>query len=315
MPKRTNSGTLVCAGEFFFDLIFHGLARPPRLGEELVTDNFALDLGGGAAITATVAARLGMQTELATVLGNSVLDRFALQELDYRGIGRRLVRRSGQYASGGLTVAVSTRQDRYFLTANRANAGVADHLLAPSVRTAMARARHVHFGLNPHAWRRFPRLLADLRRAGVTTSWDLGWHPEAMRDRSFRRTLASADIVFMNEREALRFAGRNSLSAAVERLRTGAQILVVKLGKRGAIAIDADGRRVRSAVVKVNARDTTGAGDAFNGGFLHLWLQGAPLAECLRAGNICGALSTRAPGGTAGAPTAVEFQRLMRRSD
>jgi sugar/nucleoside kinase (ribokinase family) len=91
--------------------------------------------------------------------------------------------------------------------------------------------------------------------------------------------------------------------------------LVVKLGSRGAVAVDAERRPVRSAGMKVQAVDTTGAGDAFNGGFLYAWMQGAALQECLRAGNICGALSTRVAGGSPGAPTAAEFKRLMRRTD
>lgn len=315
MRKRTNNGKLVCAGEFFFDLIFYGLVRLPQLGEESVTDNFAFSLGGGAVITATVASRLGSATELATVLGGSALDRFALEELDRRGIARKLVRQSDKYPTGGITVGVSTKRDRYFLTANGANQAVARHLLTRPVRSAMARARHVHFGLSPREWRLFPALLADLRRAGVTTSWDLGWHPDALRDPQFRRTIALTDILFMNELEALRFARANSLDDALLDLRSPEQLLVVKLGKRGSLAVDDGHSRVHSSAVKVNAVDTTGAGDAFNGGFLHLWLRGASVRDCLRAGNICGALTTRAPGGTAAAPTTTEFQRLMRRSD
>jgi len=313
VTKRTNSGVLICAGEFFFDIIFYGLAKLPRLGEELVTEKFGLELGGGAAITATVAGRLGRQSELVSVLGSSALDAFALEELDRRGIGRKLVRRSKKHAMSGLTVAVSTARDRYFLTANGANEEVADHVRGPAVRAAMAQAQHVHFGLSPRNWLHFPALLAELRERGVTTSWDLGWRPEAMRDASFRRTLAAVDVALMNERELLRFASAKSVDDALRQSRSGQQTLVVKLGGRGAVAIDKEGLRVRALGMKLQAVDTTGAGDAFNGGFLHFWLQGATMEECLRAGNICGALATRVAGGSAGAPTAAELKRLMRR--
>ena len=316
MPRPpSTAGALICAGEFFFDLIFFGLPAVPRLGEELVTENFALDLGGGAAITATVAARLGRRTALVAVLGASALDRFALQEFDRRGIARQMVRQSAINPMGGLSVAVSTARDRYFLTANGANSEVADHILGRTVRAAMRNAQHVHFALAPRAWRRFPRLLAELRGRGVTTSWDAGWTPRAPRDPDFLRTLAAVDLRFMNEREALRFAGARSLQAALPRLHTRRQTLVVKLGKRGALAIAAEGRQVRAPAMKVKTVDTTGAGDAFNGGFLHLWLQDAPLELCLRAGNICGALSTRMAGGAAAAPAAAELKRLLRRAD
>ena len=58
--------------------------------------------------------------------------------------------------------------------------------------------------------------------------------------------------------------------------------------------------------------DTTGAGDSFNAGFLHRWLQEAPLADCLRLGAACGALSTRSLGGTAAQPTLAEAEALVR---
>jgi sugar/nucleoside kinase (ribokinase family) len=57
--------------------------------------------------------------------------------------------------------------------------------------------------------------------------------------------------------------------------------------------------------------DTTGAGDCFNAGFLHAWLTGYAPGDCLRAANICGALSTESYGGIEGFPSQERFQREM----
>jgi sugar/nucleoside kinase (ribokinase family) len=152
-------------------------------------------------------------------------------------------------------------------------------------------------------------LLRRLRRAGVTTSWDVGWHPEAMRDENFHRVFAELSIVFLNEMEALRYSRSRSRAVALDRLARPGQVLVIKLGRRGAIGVDRDGRRFRAPAVAIRAVETTGAGDAFNAGFLHRWLDGTALPECLRAGNICGALSTRVPGGSGGTPYAAELAR------
>ena len=57
--------------------------------------------------------------------------------------------------------------------------------------------------------------------------------------------------------------------------------------------------------------DTTGAGDSFNGGFLHGRLAGMNLAGALDLGLACGALSIRAPGGTTSQPTLDEAQRFI----
>ena len=71
-------------------------------------------------------------------------------------------------------------------------------------------------------------------------------------------------------------------------------------------------RVVHVPAYPVQAVDTTGAGDSFNAGFLHRWLQGASLEDCLRLGAACGALSTRALGGTAAQPTLAEAEALVR---
>jgi sugar/nucleoside kinase (ribokinase family) len=75
------------------------------------------------------------------------------------------------------------------------------------------------------------------------------------------------------------------------------------------MALDGD-RVVHVPAYAVDAIDTTGAGDSFNAGFLHRWLQGAPLFDCLRLGTACGALSTRGLGGTASRPTLAEAEAL-----
>jgi len=78
---------------------------------------------------------------------------------------------------------------------------------------------------------------------------------------------------------------------------------VIKLGPRGSrwVSPSID---VTAPAPTVNVIDTTGAGDAFDGGFLDALLRGAGPAACLKAGNRIGALSTRKAGGLAGLPRA-----------
>ena len=64
-----------------------------------------------------------------------------------------------------------------------------------------------------------------------------------------------------------------------------------------------DGIDVTAPAPRVRAVDTTGAGDAFNGGFLSAWLDGRSPRECLRLGNFVGAQSTLAAGGIDALPT------------
>jgi sugar/nucleoside kinase (ribokinase family) len=70
----------------------------------------------------------------------------------------------------------------------------------------------------------------------------------------------------------------------------------VKLGSEGSMA-QRGAERFVSAAQKVESVDAVGAGDSFDAGFLHRYLQGGDLESCLAAGNLAGAFSTTRPGG------------------
>ena len=86
--------------------------------------------------------------------------------------------------------------------------------------------------------------------------------------------------------------------------------MVVKDGEKGCIAAQ------HSAVSSqpgfpVECLDTTGAGDAFDAGFLRGWLEELPLADCLAYGCSAGALSTRSIGATGALPTIDELKTTI----
>ena len=284
---------LVTLGEAFEDLVFLDLPRLPRPGEEIKTDRFLRTPGGGALITAVAASRLGTRCRVVSALGEG-----AATLLHGEGVEVRNLRREGE--AHALTAALSTRRDRSFVTFN----GVNDRLeprLAAALRDE--RARHIHFAFYPRDCGRWARAVARLRRKGITTSWDFGWNEGLVRDPGFPALAAALDYVFLNEVEAPLYARRRSLARAIEHWRENARNAVIKLGPRGSrwVSPSVD---VSAPAPPVRVVDTTGAGDAFDGGFLHALLRGAGPAACLKAGNRMGALSTRGPGGLAGLPRA-----------
>ena len=298
--------TLIAAGEFFHDLIFFDLKSLPAMGEELKTDSFRLTFGGGAAITAAAASQLGRATEIVTVWGDSPLDKDVRQHLSKLGVAASCSAVI-QGSRAGLTVSVSTRDDRYFLTHPGANSHVESHLLKPETLSAAACGDHLHFALAPTRWAPFQDLVVQLKKESVTTSWDLGWDPRAASGQAFERLRATLDVLFLNQMEAIRYTASADLQGALQALSRQQNTVVVKLGSQGAVACRGQ-EQIWAEPVPVDALETTGAGDAFNGGFLHYWMKGSPLADCLLAGNICGAASTRAPGGIESLPSKEEFQ-------
>jgi sugar/nucleoside kinase (ribokinase family) len=284
--SRGPAARLLCLGEAFEDLIFVGLERLPQPGEEIRTNHFSATIGGGAVITAVAAARLGVNVTLASGLSAAAERRLKLEHLRIVNL-----RRDGE--PHAVTAALSTDGDRAFVTFDGVNTRL-EPRLAHVLRET--RARHVHLALYPRNTRAWRRHVDALRRRGMTTSWDFGWNDMLAKDANLTALIDALTIVFVNEREAALYAGVRDVDAALPFWRARRCIVVIKLGPAGSRALSPAGEWAVPAP-SITVVDTTGAGDAFNGGFLAAWLRGASVTQCLRAGNRIGAASTRRAGG------------------
>lgn len=278
---------LLSVGEAFDDLVFVGLERIPRGGEEVRTDAFLATIGGGAVITAVAASRLGLRVELVSGLSDQAARRL--------GSERRLtvtnVRRRGE--PHAVTAALSIGGERAFVTFDGMNRRL-EQRVARAISTSSA--SHVHLALYPRHTAAWIRRLRALQRRGLTCSWDFGWNDALARDRMLPALIDALDVVFVNEREARLYAGAPTLARALRFWRARHPTVVIKRGAKGCLAIARAGD-LSIPAPRVTPIDTTGAGDAFNGGFLAAWMRGKPLAACMKAGNHVGAASTRRPGG------------------
>jgi sugar/nucleoside kinase (ribokinase family) len=290
---------LICAGEAFEDLIFVGLERLPELGEEVKTDRFTSTIGGGAVITAVKAARLGMKTTLISALGEAAATRLKKERVTISNLRKR-----GE--PHAITAALSTGQDRAFVTYNGVNSDLEPRIARQLARLNLAEARsakagarggvHVHLCFYPHNCLYWARFLDRLRSGGITTSWDFGWNELLSSDRGLNDLLDALDFVFVNEHEARLYTGEHTLEAAIRHWRQRKAITIIKIGDEGAVWI-APNKDLHVVAPKVKVVDTTGAGDSFNAGFLVAWMHGKSPEQCLKAGNRVGAESTRTAGG------------------
>ena len=290
--------TLLTVGEAFEDLIFAGLPRLPRLSEELRVQSLSAHPGGGAVITAIAARRLGVRTGVITAVSDA-----NVRALRHERVAVINLKRATEAAA--VTVALSTARDRAFVTYEGVNRVLEPRMLATLKQLART-PTHVHFALVPRRCARWIPIVERLRRSGASTSWDFGWHDHLVTDLGFHRLVRAVDWVFVNEREAMFYTGTRSVDAAVAVLQRLARGAALKLGADGAIVVT-DERRVRVRTGKVTVIDTTGAGDAFNAGFLAAWLAGASLTNAARLGNYLGRRNVGAAGGIDGLPS---YERL-----
>lgn len=294
-PRRPE---LLTIGEAFEDLVFLDLERLPNPGEEIKTSRFVRTIGGGALITAVAAARLGLRTEVWSGLSDLAAARLRAEKVTVRNL-------KGRREDHAVTAALSTRGNRTFVTYNGINDQLETRLLT---RASRITARHVHFAFPPADCRQWLPILGRLGQRDVTTSWDFGWNEPLLKDRRFDELLRSVDVLFVNEQESLLYSRKRTAVAAFRYWQTFDNHVIVKLGAEGS-RWQSSHTDLHVGAPRVRVVDTTGAGDAFNGGFLAAWLRGAPKRDVLRLGNRVGALSTRRAGGIDALPSEHEIPR------
>ena len=296
-------------GDVYLDHVFSGFGAWPLPGEEVFTEQYTFELGGGAIVTACALARLGRRVQLIGVVGECEAATVARRLEDFGVSAELLVRRPGR---SGVTVSVSTETDRSFFTYRGVNAELQPLLArdAELVRRA-ASARFVHMAM-PLDLETGPGLVAALRGNGAQVTLDVGHQVEWLRSAGGREILRMVDYFLPNEKEAELLAGDADgylrLCAAL-----GVKRAVVKLGAAGAVML-ADGAEVRTGAPSGRVLDTTGAGDAFNAGLIDELLAGGSALSCLQHACACGTISTGAAGGLGALPTRAEARELWEKS-
>ena len=286
---------IVIAGEINLDLILYGLPEQMPTERELLASGFAITLGSSSAILAHNLAALGSSVGFVTKVGDDAFGSLALERLREPGVD---LTRVVHGAASGVTFILPHGPHRHILT----YPGTISELRFEDLDLDyLSSARHFHMSslfLQRELLPRVPELFRRMKTAGLTTSLDTNDDPDDSWDRALiDEILPHVDILLPNEREAMRMSHTDTIEPALAHLAQKVGTVVVKMGASGAIAMQ-QGRRFTAPAVPVTVVDPVGAGDSFDAGFLHQVLRGADLATCLAYGNICGAFSTTASGGT-----------------
>jgi sugar/nucleoside kinase (ribokinase family) len=305
---------LLIVGDCNPDVLVLGDDVVPDFGQqEKLVGSISLVIGGSAAITAVAAARLGLRVALAATIGDDPAGQFMLVQLAAAGVDTSAVLTRPGLATG-MTVALSDGSDRAIITAT----GAMTSLTAGEIPAGLLRrARHLHvssyFLLEQSLGPGLAGLFQDARESGLTTSLDTNWDPAGRwGGEQLRAVLAHTDLLLPNEEEARRLSGQPTVEAAAAALAAAGSRLVIKLGPRGAMAVEHGRSRLVSPPAGLAGKfvDATGAGDCFNAGLIAGLLGGLDLTAAARLGCATGAASTRAAGGTAAAPDLATAQAL-----
>jgi sugar/nucleoside kinase (ribokinase family) len=309
MTKRGAGNGVVVIGELNIDAVACGLSEVPKMGAEILASDFRLTLGSASGIFACGVAKLGHEVAFIAKVGSDDFGEFCLAALRDAGVSTRHVSRE-EHLKTGVTISLSTRKDRALVTYLGSIAAMGPEHVK---RSWLEGHRHLHmtsYFLQTRMQPSFPQMFRDARELGLSTSFDPNSDPSHTWGDSIRDVFAYTDLLFLNATEALQLTRARNARAALKALSKEVPCAVIKLGARGALAVR-EGEITSASGFKVEPIDTTGAGDSFAAGFVSSYLRGRSVAECLRVGNACGALSTLQVGGTAGQPTRQALKRFL----
>lgn len=280
-------------GPVCLDLVFSGLTGVPRPGIEVYASQLGIAPGGMANV-AVALARLGADVGLSAVFADDPFGQYLWASLADEGIDLSWSSLVPGWNTP-VTSSVAVGRERGMVTYEEAPPVALSHLLPEGYQAA---ALVVSLAGADLGW------LAGLHRFAPLVFADVAWDEEArgpFPDLDAR--LAHVDVFLPNAAEALALTGASSLAEAAAQLAAHGPMVVVKEGAAGSFAYTKGMSAPCSApAVAVAARDTTGAGDIFDAGFVYGSLAEWPLAHRLRFANLCAAESVKLVGGSLAAP-------------
>jgi sugar/nucleoside kinase (ribokinase family) len=298
-------------GELNLDLILYGLPQSLVLEREHLATDLSITLGSSSAIFAHNLSHLGNRVGFSSCIGDDPFGDICVQRLSASGVDVSHVKKL-KGKTTGLSVILPQRKDRYIVTYPGAMYEMTERDLDQSF---VFNAKHLHLssyflqkGIRPQ----LIHIFRKAKEAGLTTSLDTNDDPEDRWSGDIQLLLRYVDILLPNERELCKLAQTKDVEQAAESISQKVRILVIKRGSQGAVARVGKEKHVAFPPV-VDVVDPVGAGDAFDAGFIHQFIRGAKIEDCLKFANCAGALSVTRAGGTEAFRDAVHREAFFRK--
>ena len=272
---------ILCIGDVALDVIAQ-LKEQINYGNDTAS-RISTHPGGQAANVACWITRTNNQAHLVARVGNDPVGFALVSDLDKYGVAHKDLMRSGR-PSGVVVILVDSNGERTMFPDNGANADLElsdlpaldgfDGVFVSGYSLLDSRSRDAALKMIDKAKKLNLPIFLDPTTTGAMKS---------VAKEEILKWVALMDGVLLNNEEARYLGGSDDIEIAEENLQKLTPLVVIKLGSRGAMAIN-KGEFVKVPAVTTNVVDTTGAGDSFAAGFIPKWLQSGDLELSLNAG-------------------------------
>lgn len=300
---------IVVFGSFVVDLTgrVNGLPLP---GQTILGKSFKMGPGGKGSNQAVAAHRAGADVTLVTKLGNDIMANVAMEFYQKEGMRTEHIMYDAERATGValITVDETSAQNEIVVIP-----GACENITMENVEKSRALLENAAIVLFQQ------EINMDAQKAAMDIAYRAGariiLNPAPAMEIS-DDLLAKVDTITPNESEVQILTGikvnsyETAEQAAKVFLKKGVKNVVITMGALGAYATNGKESELLPRI-KVEAIDTTGAGDAFNGGFVTALSEGKTLFEALRYGNAAGALSVTRMGTAPSMPLREEIDKMV----
>jgi ribokinase len=304
------SHDIVILGVFVADTAYRA-ARQPKLGETILGKSFSLGPGGKGSNQAVAAARAGGDVAFLTKLGDDAFADMAMSTWEKAGVNPVVSRDAASYTGAAYIFLEEGTGNNAIIVAPGAAATISPQDM--DARAELIGKAKIFVTQLEQPLDAAIRALEIGKAGGATTI--LNPAPAQPLDAS---VFALCDYVTPNESEAEILTGLpvttvDEAKAAADRLLSmGVRTAIITLGAQGALYHTKDVSVLVPAFKAGEVVDTTGAGDAFNGGFAAALSRGAPPVDAVRFGSAVAGISVTRPGTAPAMPSRDEVEALLR---
>lgn len=292
---------------FGLNAVDHLIVVPeyPAFDTKVRLTEYEKSAGGPAASAMVCLQRLGLRTAYAGRFGSDEDGRFGLRAVEYEGVNLDFAEVIDGADNQIAFIMIDARSGERTIIWDRDERLSYRPDEAPVEIATRGRVLHV----DAHDPPACAVMAGAARAAGAIITADIDNIYEGLPD-----LLPLIDVLITSADFPQRLTGIREERAALTEIKSrfGCALVGTTLGARGA-RVYCEGRFIESPAFAVpgGCRDTTGAGDAFHGGFIFGLLQGNDVETCLLLGNAVAALKCRSLGGRAALPTVDELQDLV----
>lgn len=301
---------ILIVGSLNMDMVLE-IEEMPKTGETILGKKLSYSAGGKGANQAYAAGRLGGDVTMLGCTGDDAFGEQLRLSLQSAGVHTEHIFKDSKNPTGTAVICVNEKGDNSIIVAAGANSAC-DLTLIESSKKLFSQNDYAVFQLETPV-KAVYRAIETAKEFGCTIVLNPAPAPDFIPD----EVLSCLDYITPNETELLKLTGQsentieNMIKGAYMLMDKGVKNVIVTLGAKGVLLVN-DQNEAIYPTRKVEAVDTTAAGDCFNGAFVTGLAEGMPLESAIRFANTASSIAVTRKGAQASIPSREEVDSLLK---